>query len=318
MTLYEQLVSVDSEAFEVAWGRLFFNLDVVKQLLNDLDNEKAARLLEAGSQWRGRGYTTSKAAKLLFQATGVSLVSSEFHEYRDAFLFALSLILNLEVPRATLPEAGAQAAFAWASCLQEPEEQMNVEQANASDEEEKEQTKADGLPALPWETEQVDLPPILQKIWQSVQEGKRLEMTSVLKDMPSFKGLPVRAPENNSLREAKGQMDKVHKSWETTALQVARMLGCLYDGVAHLEEGDEMRTLFLQTFHLVLELELRIKQFRKMKSMPGCVAKGTEQLFGKDDLAQVQLNKKIAYQMGTGRRWGKSGFMGYKNSGYGG
>ena len=119
-------------------------------------------------------------------------------------------------------------------------------------------------------------PPLLTKVLSSVQAGKKIEVQAVLKELPIFKGLAQKGQENNHARDGAFPQDKVHRAWQTSVLNLMRIMACLFEGVAHLPDDDETKILFLQAFHLMGELENRIKTYRKQRSIPTSVQKAEE------------------------------------------
>ena len=93
------LLAEEGEEYNTAWKLLMFDLGKVlelKALIPDLATANA--LLQAGSRYTGVGWCTSRASRALYQASGVAVVKGDFTEYRNAFLFAMDMLLKVEVP----------------------------------------------------------------------------------------------------------------------------------------------------------------------------------------------------------------------------
>ena len=67
-------------------------------MLNDIiDSEKASAILATGVKWQGGGWNTSRASKTLYDLTGVPLVTADFTQYRNSYLYALAMFWSVEV-----------------------------------------------------------------------------------------------------------------------------------------------------------------------------------------------------------------------------
>ena len=77
----------------------------------DVHDKQAAELLRQGARWQGTSWNTSRASKALHAITGVPLVSGDFTQYVNAFLYAVAITLDLEIPSLSLSDRAAEAAF---------------------------------------------------------------------------------------------------------------------------------------------------------------------------------------------------------------
>ena len=93
----QKLLNSEDEGFEDSWNLFFMDVQKVREIGSLLTPQLASALLAAGQQWKGSGWNTSKASKTLFNLTGVPLVKSTWVDYRNAFLYALSLFYEVEV-----------------------------------------------------------------------------------------------------------------------------------------------------------------------------------------------------------------------------
>ena len=85
-----------------------------------LNQETSRQLLTAGQQWQGTAWNTSKASKVLYSLTGVPIVRGVWQEYRNAFLYALSLYLEVEILELDLSDRVADVAFSLAQVFSSP------------------------------------------------------------------------------------------------------------------------------------------------------------------------------------------------------
>ena len=85
--------------FGERWSDLFFNVDGVCSLLSHTkDPATGGLLLGAGANWNGVGWTTGRASRAVYGATGVAMVEENLKDYLESFLFALSLAYNIASP----------------------------------------------------------------------------------------------------------------------------------------------------------------------------------------------------------------------------
>ena len=70
--------------------------------------------MAAAPHYDGAGWTTSRAYRVLLEATGVPLVKGSINEYLAAFWFALALVWDTEIVTVDLSEPAAAAATVFA------------------------------------------------------------------------------------------------------------------------------------------------------------------------------------------------------------
>ena len=75
---------------------------------------KAADVLAAGARWSGAGWNTSRASRALHSLTGVPLVSGDLDSYKNAYLYALAILLDVDIPSLSLSDRAAEVAFGLA------------------------------------------------------------------------------------------------------------------------------------------------------------------------------------------------------------
>ena len=121
MSLLESLQKQENEEiFHAAWSTFFLNELLVRQAVAEADQVVAAEVLKAGSNWNGSGWNTGRASKRLHDLVEVPLVTSNFTEYQNSFLYALALLWGIEVPTLELSDRAAQASFALARKFGDP------------------------------------------------------------------------------------------------------------------------------------------------------------------------------------------------------
>ena len=112
--MLQVLLDPSNDGFEDAWNAFFLDVSKLRTLGSNLSVEAAQQLLAAGQQWKGAAWNTSKASKVLYNLTGVPIVRGGWQEYRNAFLYALSLFLEVEIVELELSDRVADAAFTLA------------------------------------------------------------------------------------------------------------------------------------------------------------------------------------------------------------
>ena len=105
---------LDTQRFEESWSWFFVNVSGVQKVTELLTPDTSLQLLAAGQNWQGTNWNTSKASKVLYTLTGVPIVKAAWPEYRNAFLYALSLHLEVEILEQELTDRVADAAFTLA------------------------------------------------------------------------------------------------------------------------------------------------------------------------------------------------------------
>ena len=82
------------------------------------DPAVGGRLLGAGATWDGAGWTTGRASRVVYGATGVAMVEEDLKHYLESFLFALSLVYNIDIPKLQLKPQAADVALKFADQVQ--------------------------------------------------------------------------------------------------------------------------------------------------------------------------------------------------------
>ena len=273
-----------SEASQQAWKSFLYNVEQVRLLGDAVSQEAALALIGGGAKWSGSGWTTSSASKRLHELTQVPLVTADFKQYVNAWLYCLALLWNVEVAELTLSDPAAEAAFRLASVCGQADWSM--------DEDEGEEVEERDLVVLDWDEAETKCPEELAFIWKGVLAGERkLDLKTILAKIPRFEGLPSRPPENNFRGDAQKRDDRERKAWQQTLLHILRLLTAQYPEIKKTVDR-ETRVLFQQTFQLVAELEVKVESLRRESSIPGSTPQSGPVLFGKDEVAQAaQVNK---------------------------
>ena len=298
---WNELASGDATTFNAAWARFFLAPQLVTSFLRDASVELVHATLAAGYHWEGGGWNTTRAAKVLEELTAVSLVSSQLAQYSHAFLFSLALVKDVEITQLDLVPQAAEAAFAlkrlWSELMQEhPARQQKIPKAKtpAAEEEEmddEEDDEEEVAGRLPWETEEVGLSEELNLVLKRVGEGERLPVGQVLRDIPIFQGLKIRAETNNHQRDARSPQDKFLCSLQQRLLNMCR-LQCVQHTVL---QGDQAMLVLSQQFlFYLLETERLILQERKRRSIPGTVIEHQHVLFSAEDIKAQKQQQQIA------------------------
>ena len=309
-TFLQQLVAVeDGEAFNAAWDAFFLDPVRVVELSPLVTKEIAAAVLQAGVNWNGSGWTTSRASKQLFSLVNVALVSGDIGQYRNSFLFALALLWEVEVPTLELGDKASESAFAlaqfFAEACSEEAEMHGEDQAQATQKKQENATEEDKPAEAPMEWDEVllPLPAELQKIWTEVAAGTRkLPLSSLLDELPRFEGLPAKPAENNFRQQGKSQQDRLLRSYQQSLLHLLRIMVTAYS--AQTVQDSNVR--FRMGWQLISELYHRIHNDRKEASIPGSTPVQTSLLFGREDLATMSLAARVNMYKGWRPVQGKS------------
>jgi hypothetical protein len=305
--LVQALMNVTGVDFGPTWVKTFFNLELVRQLLDEVtDGDQALTLLAAGANWDGVGMTTSRATLKVVETTGVTLVKQNIAEYKNAFLFALSLLFEVDVPSLELSDAAAQAAFGFVRAVSAPAGRAPGAPTGPTEEPQEQET-------LEWDEPLVLLPGDLNVIWEGVLAGERkLELQTALQGVPRYTGLPQKAAENNHRQDGKAPLDRALRNYQQQLLHTLRFMTSAYIG------GPQAKMHFQQGFQLLGELFLKLQNHRKEYSIPGSVQQAGQPLFGREELNQAALVGKVnaagrSFKGGYGKgqwRFRPSGFRG--------
>ena len=136
----------------------------ISSLLGDAVSQEAAlALIGGGAKWSGSGWTTNSASKRLHELTQVPLVTADFKQYVNAWLYCLALLWNVEAAELTLSDPAAEAALRLASVCGQADCSM--------DEDEGEEVEERDLVVLDWDEAETKCPEELAFIWKDLQGG---------------------------------------------------------------------------------------------------------------------------------------------------
>ena len=103
--------------------------------------------------------------------------------------------------------------------------------------------ESDGEDGLPWDEQLAKLPSDLRVIWGRAQQlERRLELKTVLDEVPIFDILPRRPPVNNHRGDGAKGIDRTIRTWQQTQLHVLRMLALLYEELTWEETSNKSKT----------------------------------------------------------------------------
>ena len=287
----QQLLQVETEGGQQAWKDFLFNVEKVAELDSIIDPNKAAALMVEGLQWSGGGWNSTTASKALFELTGVPLVTSNFGQYRDAWLYALALHWQIDIPECTLVDQAAAAAFALAEvCDSKGDWDEEMPERENDDDEDNVQFK--------WEDKTTPLPEELAVLWRRYHPGDhRFDVRNFLDQIPRFSVLPAKPPENNHLGDGKSKFDKQAKVTQQAYLHQLRALARLYSVVAQIPGRDSRREedkdLLQQIFAFTASQYGKLQAERRDYSVPGTGAVQEDVLFGKDEMQTLAMKQKI-------------------------
>ena len=249
--------------------------------------ERCRELLNTALQHWKPSLKVNKLALLMHQLSGKAMVHGDSQPYRDTFLYALSLVWNVDSV-VTLADTLAEAAFNLATRANGGTKTVN--QPKAGDELNEFNNDEDEVVTLPYDSPTIELPLWFEEAWNRSRDpdGERFDLRKVLEELPIVAQIPRKAYDNNHNADGKGYLDKSVKSWQQKLLHALRMLGHL----SISEGGEDSYVSLLHVFHLLAELEQSLCDFRKTQSVKGSVAH-SNQLFTKEELANANLAAKI-------------------------
>lgn len=262
------------------------NLDGARRL-RDLQHQVAQEVVRGGAAWSAGTWSTSRASQALYSITKVPLVTT-LEEYKNVWLFCLSMLWGLDITSLQLGDRAAEAAFALAEAVVAPlqDARMASEEDHAEEEE----------PALrlAWEESLQPLPREFSHILTKVnkREGP-LQVKTFLEKIPIFQELPRTAPINNHRKDGMSRQDRALKVQQQQLLHLARIQTYLYIGVQEEAGKEELLQLMQQCFQLTMEYAQKTEDQRKENSMPGCVPMEQAPLFQKEDIQLASLNRSI-------------------------
>ena len=287
------------ERFQLAWDWLLPRRHIWRQLAT-LGPERCTGLLNVALlSWQPQ-LRTSKLALLVHELSGVAMVHSESSVYKEAFIYALSLLWEVDSV-VTLNETIAAAAFGMArnntKAVNTPKKRGDDGVEHGDD---------DDNIDLPYDEVSISLAPWFCEAWNRSRDADcdRLDVRKALETLPYISEIPRKAQDNNHNSDGKQFLDETVKAWQQKLLHGLRMLG----NISVADGKQDTYTEILQTFHLLADLEQSLCDFRKTQSIRGSVAH-SNQLFNKEELANANLastiNKLSRPNSFKGRKGGK-------------
>ena len=151
------------------------------------------------------------------------LVSADFRQYLNSFLYSLALLWEVDTPLIELSDRASEAAFGLATVFSEDQPPKGEFPEEGSEGEE----HADMV--MEWDEPLMSLPPELTYLWTGANTGdRRLNLAQVLVGAPRFREIPGKAPENNHRQDGKNFHDRQLKTYQQSILQLLRLLGAAY------------------------------------------------------------------------------------------
>ena len=321
---FANLLALDPSVLDTAWCAFLSNPRAWALVIPE---DRREEILKTGFDgWSSTTkLNTTRLAKLFRDNFGVTLVSSSFLIYRNAFLFGIALAWGVEANQYDLDAQQSEAAFAVSDVI--GGKRINVPGGAEVFGDETADEDEEFSAILPWDSPSIPLPTSLAAAWQRAHTPMSMETRSyLLEDVPEVDEVPTRAPENNHRRDNQHGLDKVIRSWQTSLLGNLRLLSTITDCLESEEPSMDPQELVHRTFFMTAELMHRVEDYRKTRSIPTSVAKANV-LFDKNDLAVANFQKSInrlggsnkgGFRYGKGKGKGKGGksYGGYK--GYGG
>ena len=298
--LFHHLRDPQDSEFYGAWKHFLYNVQAVQALTEELKDhpEGFAEILTAGLLWEGQGCSTGHCSRELYKTCGVTLVTGNFKEYLNAFLYSLTLHWALEVQSLTLDGQAAQAAFLLQGLYcQQANQDMQIDDDKASGN----QSEDENEMFFPWEEETVGLPKELAVLLERALSGSsRLNIKTLLEQLPRFAEVPQRPKVNNYRNAGASQLDKSIKVAQQHLLHSLRLQAVLYgleretpEGQSAEETKETRRILALQLFQLTADAYAKAEQERKEFVLPGCTAAVEDNLFNQEDLKAIRQKVNV-------------------------
>ena len=219
-SLVSILESSTHERFQLAWDWLLPRRHIWRQLAT-LGRERCTGLLNVALlSWQPQ-LGTNKLALLVHELSGVAMVHSESSVYKEAFIYALSLVWEVDSV-VTLNETIAAAAFGMATnntkAVNTPKEDGDDGVEHGEDEDDID---------LPYDEVAISLPPWFSEAWNRSRDldCDRLDVRKALETLPYISEIPRKAQDNNHNSDGKQFLDKTVKAWQQKLLHALRMLG---------------------------------------------------------------------------------------------
>ena len=146
---------------------------------------------------------------------------------------------------------------------------------------------------LQWDQPEEDLPADLLQLWERASTGtKKLDVRRLMQEVPVYKKLPSRPPENNHRGDGKGQQDRTLKSYQASVGHLMRCWAVIHGVIQQVDRDGDMVSLSQQSWLMAAELWNKINDQRKQWSIPGTVPTDDNVLFSREDLSHRSTQEK--------------------------
>ena len=186
--------------FETNWAHFLFNVGQAmclkeKKAKAELKDDDIIAILVAGRKYTGSGWSTGRASRRLFELSHVGVIRATIAGYRDAWLYSLALLTDVDVPQTELEADLAAAAFSLVEWLENPQEVPQEPNSPLSVDDDSEDEYR-----FSWDTPTVACPKELLALWTRANKGsKKVNLKEILEGLAPLEGLPNKPPENNLL-----------------------------------------------------------------------------------------------------------------------
>ena len=82
---WQQLLKAEEVEGAKAWGEVLFNIPAAREFVAQVSKEAVPLVLSQGQKCNGMGWTTSRASIVVYELTGVPLVSSRWRSIETRF-----------------------------------------------------------------------------------------------------------------------------------------------------------------------------------------------------------------------------------------
>ena len=94
-----RLLAVDSDSGKMAWKEFMFTIVQMRRFAKVSNKQNAKAILETGERWNASGWSSTSAAKRLYDLVGLPLVKAEFHNDEDAWLMCAAFVSKVGYPK---------------------------------------------------------------------------------------------------------------------------------------------------------------------------------------------------------------------------
>ena len=231
-TWSERLLSIDDTVQNTAWEQFFLNETASVEFLRTTPPEVVLQVCNAGQTWAGNGWDTTRCSKQVRALTGLAMVRPRVGEYLHAFLYSLCLCSGVDLPALELNDQGAEVAFRLADLWQGHHVAAEGESEVRATMDKEEQDE----PFL-WEAPVEPLPTDLARLVERAAGGERLQVGTLLEQLPQFQGLKHRAEDNNHRSDRLSAADKFLKSAQQKVLNTLRVCTAIH--IALSDSGND-------------------------------------------------------------------------------